>query len=91
MNVDSFKPGQLFFMNPEDLLSMDRFTKKPSGPRPKPQGGRTFPGAPGGRPAFQGGRPPFQGGNRPPFQGGNRPQGAGNFNKGGFTKQIFKK
>lgn len=70
-------------MNPEDLLPMDRFTKKPV-KGPKPPGGRPFQGGQGG------GRPPFQGGNRPPFQG-NRPQGGGNFNKGGHTKQIFKK
>lgn len=82
-------------MNPEDLLPMDRFTKKPT-KGPKPAGGRSFQGGQGGRPPFQGGnRPPFQGGSRPPFKGGNRPpqgqQGGGNFNKGGHTKQIFKK
>ncbi len=68
-------------MNPEDLLPMDRFTKKPTGgPRgPKPAGGR---------PGFQGGKP--WGGR--PFQGGKP---GGNFNnkggQGGFTKKIFKK
>lgn len=67
---------------------MDRFTKKPSGPRPKPAGGRpSFGGRPqqGGRPAgpgqkFQGGRP---GGNN--FRGGN----SGGY--GGHTKPIQKK
>ena len=40
---DSFKPGQTFYMSPEDLLPMERFTQKKQsgGPRqggPRPQG-----------------------------------------------------
>jgi hypothetical protein len=68
-------------MNPEDLLPMDRFTKKPV-KGPKPAGGKSFGGRPG-----QGG----QGGQR--FQSGNRPSG-GNFrgaNAGGPTKPIYKR
>lgn len=82
-------------MNPEDLLPMDRFTKKsPSGPRaPRPAGG------PGGK-SFGGGRPqggrPQGGGFGGKFQGqGPRGNQGGNFNRGppggaGHTKFIKK-
>ena len=72
----SFKKGQVLYMNPEDLLPLDRFTQK-SKPQPRtggPQGGsrgglRGGPrGAPRGAPRgnFRGG-PPRGGGN---FRGG---------------------
>lgn len=93
VSADGFKSGQVLFMNPEDLLPMDRFTKKPaSGPRgPRPAGG------PGGRPSFggrpqQGGRPGGPGGPGQRFQSG-RP-GGNNFrggNPGGNTKPIQKR
>ena len=68
----SFKEGQIFYMNPEDLLSTDRFTR-PQTPRPKgPPGAKRF-GGPGG----PGGRPPFQKG------GFNNRGPQGNFNRGG--------
>ena len=35
---DSFKAGQTFYMSPEDLLPMERFTQKKQGGGPK-QGG----------------------------------------------------
>ena len=64
----SFKSGQVFYMNPEDLLSTDRFTK-PQAPRPK--------GPPG-----QGGQGGFRG--RPQQRGGfNNRGGSGGFNRGG--------
>ena len=89
---DGFKPDQVLYMNPEDLLPMDRFTstKKPSGPRPA-GGGRG-----GGRGGFGGGR----GGGRGGFsggRGGGAPRGAprggfggGRGGRGGFTKPIHK-
>lgn len=86
MRADGFKVGQVFYMNPEDLLPIDRFTKKSAlGPKgPKPAGGKQF----GGRP--QGGRP----GQGQKFQGGGNRQGGGNFrggHAGGHTKPIYKK
>ena len=70
-------------MNPEDLLSTDRFTK-PQTPRPKGAGGpKKFGGQAGGRPFQKGGfnkgggnfnRPQGQG--RPPFN-----KGQGNFRR----------
>lgn len=85
IKADGFKEGQVFYMNPEDLLGMDRFTtKKPAGPKgAKPAGGR-FPGGP--RPGGPGQR----------FGGGgfnNRGGNNNNFNKGGartFSKPIHK-
>ena len=55
-------------MNPEDLLSTDRFTK-PQTPRPKGAGGpKKFGGQAGGRPFQKGGFNKSGGNfNRPPF------------------------
>lgn len=64
----SFKEGQVLYMNPEDLLSTDRFTR-PQAPRPR--------GAPG-----QGGAGGFRG--RPQQRGGSFSRGgAGGFNNRG--------
>jgi H/ACA ribonucleoprotein complex subunit 1 len=70
----SFKSGQVLYMNPEDLLSTDRFTK-PQAPRPK--------GAPG-QGGFRGG-PQQRGGfnNRGGSGGFNNRGGSGGFNRGG--------
>ena len=70
VDAKSFKEGQVLYMNPEDLLSTDRFTR-PQTPRPKGSGG------PGGRPSFQRGGPPFQRG------GFNSRGGPGGFSRGG--------
>jgi len=81
VDPSNFKPGQVFYMSPEDLLSTDKFTK-PQAPRPKGPGGPR-----GGQGGFGGGRPQGGFGGRPQggfggrpqggFQG--RPQGQGNF------------
>lgn len=52
VNAKNFEEGQVFYMNPEDLLSTDRFTK-PQAPRPKgprgPPGQGKFGGGPQGQ------------------------------------------
>jgi len=50
----SFKEGQVFYMNPEDLLSTDRFTK-PQAPRPKGPPGQAGGNGFRGRPQQRGG------------------------------------
>jgi H/ACA ribonucleoprotein complex subunit 1 len=75
----NFKKDQVFYMNPEDLLTTDRFTN-PHPPRakgaggaprggfnPRGAGGFRGRGAPGGfnRGGFQGGRPGFAPRGRP--------------------------
>lgn len=85
VNPTSFKTEQVFYINPEDLLQVDRLTQKskPSGPRgPRPQGGAGGRGGFGGNRGGFGGRGGFQGGNRGGFQGGNR--GGFGGNRGGF-------
>ena len=71
----SFSKGQVFYMNPEDLLPMDRFTQKS---KPAPRGA----GGPGGqRGGFRGG---FSGGARGAPRGGGfrgAPRGG---QRGGF-------
>jgi len=64
----SFKEGQVFYMNPEDLLSTDRFTK-PQAPRPKGPPGQASGNGFRGRPQQRGGS----------FNRG----GSGGFNRGG--------
>lgn len=94
VSADGFKAGQVLYMNPEDLLPIDRFTKKqPSGPRPKPAGG--FGGRPGGsfggKPSF-GGRPGGNFGGKPAGNfGGNRGGNFGGNKFNGPTKPIQKK
>lgn len=76
-------------MNPEDLLGIDRFTKKQPAPKgPKPAG---FGGKPGGRPGGNfGGKPGGNFGGRPGGNfGGNRP--GGNFGKSNNSRPIQKK
>ena len=99
VSPDGFKEGHVLFMNPEDLLPIERWTvQKPAGPRPaggRGQGGRGGTGGKfggGGRGNFGGGgRGNFGGGGRGNFGGrGGPPNRGGNFNKGGFTKPIHK-
>jgi H/ACA ribonucleoprotein complex subunit 1 len=79
VNPASFKADQVFYMNPEDLLSTDRFTRpqaqKPKGPRREG----------GARPATGGFRP--QGGRGDGnFRG--QPRGRGNFGgRGQFNRR----
>lgn len=72
VDAKSFKEGQVFYMNPEDLLTTDRFTK-PAQPRPK------GPRGPPGQGRF-GGRPQQGGPQRGNFNNRGGPQG----NRGGF-------
>lgn len=91
MDPKSFKEGQTFYMNPEDLLSTDKFTR-PQTSRPRgSSGGKKFGGPTGG----PGGKPFQRGGfnNRGGPQGGfNRggPQGGRPFNKGPGGRPPFK-
>jgi H/ACA ribonucleoprotein complex subunit 1 len=64
VDPSSFKVGQTFYMNPEDLLPMDRFTQKRA---PGPKGGQKFQGK--GKPQFhgKGTKPIFKGNNNKPF------------------------
>ena len=63
-------------MNPEDLLSTDRFTR-PQAPRPKGPP-RSFGGAPGGGRGAPRGRGSFRGG---PGGGRGGDRGRGSFNR----------
>ena len=93
VSPDGFKEGHVLFMNPEDLLPIERWTvKKPAGPRPAGGRGGRGAGGFGGRGGPPGGRGGRGGGN---FGGrgggrGGPPNRGGNFNKGGFTKPIHK-
>jgi H/ACA ribonucleoprotein complex subunit 1 len=77
VDAKNFKEGQVFYINPEDLLSTDRFTK-PQAPRPK------GPRGPPGQGTF--GRP--QGGQRGGFapRGGFSQRGGG-APRGGFNNR----
>lgn len=84
VNPSSFKSNQVLYINPEDLLQVDRLTQKtkPSGPRgPRPQGGRPQGGF-GGRPQSGFGGRPQNGGQRGGF-GGNRGGRGGFGGRGG--------
>ena len=86
VNPSSFKPNQVLYINPEDLLQVDRLTQKskPSGPRgPKPQGGRPQAGGFGGRPQNGGQRGGF-GGQRGGFGGQRGGFGGNRGGRGGF-------
>lgn len=101
VSADGFKEGHTLYMNPEDLLPIERWTvKKPAGPRPAGRGGFGGRGGAGGRGgSFGGGRGnaggrggSFGGGRGGNFSGGRGAGGrGGNFGgRGGFTKPIHK-
>lgn len=73
IKADGFKEGQVFYMNPEDLLPIDRWTKKST---PGPKGPRSGP-RPGGAPQRGG----FSGRGGAPQRGGFNSRGG----RGGFT------
>ena len=82
VSPDGFKTGHVFYMSPDDLLPMDRFTQKRA-PGPRNAGGRPGgnKGGPGGKFGGPKGGPKFGGG----VQKFGGPKG-GNFNKGGNFK-----
>lgn len=81
VNPSSFKPDQVFYMNPEDLLNVDRLSQKS---KPAPRGGAQRGGFGGARGGFGGGqRGGFGGGQRGGFGGGQR-GGFGGGQRGGF-------
>lgn len=69
VKASSFKAGQVLYMNPEDLLPMERFIPKPKVPGQKGAG------------AGAGGRGGFRGAPRGGFRGG--PPRGGGFQRGG--------
>lgn len=84
VKADGFKEGHVLYMNPEDLLPIERWTvKRPAGPRPSGGSrGRGGAGGFGGRGGARGGAGPRGGG----FSRGGPSRGG----RGGFTKPIHK-